>query len=323
MLRHAIRSLSLVALAPILAACATGAPAPVSTPTPAVAPTTAPQPTGWPGWQLPADGGELVPIPVSSELAVGENRFLLNLVDTQNEPLASPDRPVSLRFFDLAEDPAAPALTVDADYLPTIPQLPGLYRAMVEFDRPGPWGIEAVATEADGSARTGRMIFSVLEQTSTPPLGAQAPETDTPTAQTPAEIAAISTDRHPDASFYRTSVADALAQDRPFLLFFGTPAFCRTAVCGPVMEILKDVAPEFDGQVEVIHVEPYELHEVDGNLQPVLEGGQLVPVPSVIEWGLRTEPMIFAVDADGRVTAKLEGVASAQELRAAMAEIAD
>jgi hypothetical protein len=42
-----------------------------------------------------------------------------------------------------------------------------------------------------------------------------------------------------------------------------------------------------------------------------------VPVPATVEWGLPTEPYIFVVDSAGRVTAKFEGVASDDELRAA------
>ncbi len=322
MIRLPPRALLAGLLVTVLAACA--APTP-SMPAPATQPTdatAAPAPAAYPGWQLPQDGGELVPIPVTSELAVGENRFLLNLVDAENEPLAAPDRPVTLSFFDLAANPATPASMVEATYLPTIPQLPGLYRATVEFTRAGPWGIEVESAESDGTTRSGRMIFSVRPTSSTPPIGADAPATTTPTATSAEEIAAISSDQHPRPEFYRLSVDEALANDQPFLLFFGTPAFCRTATCGPAMEIVKDVAADYEGEVEVIHVEPYELHEADGQLQPVLREGQLVPVPAVAEWGLLTEPMIFAVDAEGKVRAKLEGVASEEEVRQAMEAVA-
>jgi hypothetical protein len=266
--------------------------------------------------------GELLPIVVSSELAVGENRFLLNLVDRANEPLASPDRPVELRFFHVEPVCDEPAVVVDATFLPTIPQLPGLYRAEVDFDRAGDWGLEAATTEADGSQRTGRMHFTVREQFSTPAIGAAAPPFDTPTADSADEIARISTDPEPDPDFYTTSISEALGAGEPFLLIFSTPAFCRTATCGPALDIVKSVAPEYKERVTFIHVEPYQLEMVDGQLQPVLSNGQLVPVPAVAEWGLLTEPYIFVVDAGGTVSAKLEGVASADEIRAALAEVA-
>lgn len=299
-----------VAFVMLLGAC-TSAPS-MTTPTPA---------TPASGWAQQGVN-DVLPIVVSSELAVGQNRFLLNLVDRQNEPLAAADRSVTLSFFDLATDADEPAVTVPGTYLPTLATLPGLYRATVELDRAGEWGLEVMTSDADGSPRSGRMVFNVRDEFSTPALGEQAPASETPTAETPDQIDAISTDDDPNPAFYTTAVADALAAGQPFLLIFSTPAFCRTATCGPALDIVKSVAPEFQDQATFIHVEPYELESVDGGLQPVLQNGQLVPVPSVVEWGLLTEPYIFVVNADGEVTAKLEGVASEAEIRAALEEVA-
>jgi hypothetical protein len=305
--RHT-RRVAVVLLALVLAACSGG---------PAGPSLSATAPADWPR----QGAQELVPIPVASELAIGSNRFLLNLVDPANEPLAAPDRPVELRFFDLATDAEQPAITVAGTYLPTIPQLPGLYRATVDFPRAGDWGLEVVATEADGSQRAGRVVFGVREESSTPAIGAYAPSTITPTGDDPPSIATISTDDDPVTAFYTTSVDRALDAGIPFLLIFSTPAFCRTAVCGPALDIVKSVAPEYGDRMTFIHVEPYELEMVDGALQPVLVDDQLVPVAPVVEWGLLTEPYIFVVSDVGRVTAKFEGVAAADEIRAALDDV--
>lgn len=298
----------------LLAAC---------TPGPALTPSPTPQPAiSYPGWP-PQASGELVPIPVLSEIVVGDNRFLLHLVDQANEPLASPDRGVTLNFYDLAADPATAATSAQGAYMPTVGTLPGLYRAHVSFDRAGEWGLEVVTAEPDGTSRSGRMVFAVRQESSTPALGAQAPASLTPTAATPDQIAEISTDSQPNPAFYRTSVDEALAAGEPFLVVFATPAFCQTAVCGPTMDIIKSVAPEFEDRVAFIHVEPYELAMTDGHLQPVLTQGRLTPVESVAEWGLLTEPYIFVVDREGRISAKMEGVASAEEIRQALTQVAD
>lgn len=311
------RLLALCLLLTLAAGC-TGSPGVGgATPTPNIAAG----PTIYPGWP-PQTTHELIPIPVSSELAVGPNRFLLNLIDQTNGSLVSADRPVELRFYDLANDPANPAATVAAEFLPIVDDR-ALYRAAVDFENAGDWGLEAVTTEADGSHRTGRMIFGVRPTTTTPAIGAQAPPVDTPTATTPAEIAVISTDPDPDPDFYRVSVADALNAGQPFLLIFATPAFCTSATCGPALDIVKSAAPDFKDRVDFIHVEPYELQQVDGKSQLVLSADN---VPSTVEavdaYGLRTEPYILVVDSDGKVTAKLEGVASAEEIRAALEAVA-
>ncbi len=39
--------------------------------------------------------------------------------------------------------------------------------------------------------------------------------------------------------------------------------------------------------------------------------------PWVTEWGLVSEPWVFVVDASGKVTAKFEGAATADEVEAA------
>jgi hypothetical protein len=278
--------------------------------------------TTYPGWP-PAASAELVPIIVSTELAVGRNRLLLNLRDSDNTPLASPDRAVEFRFFDLAANSATPQATVPAAYLSTSEGRPGLYRGMVDFPCWGEWGLEAVAREADGAARSGRVIFAVRSAPTTPAIGADAHPSDTPTAASPDEIGRLSTDTEPDPDFYRVSVKQALEEHRPFLLIFATPAFCSTATCGPALDIVKSVAPDFKDRVAFIHVEPYQLQVVDGHLQPLLTGDNLpIPVESVDRWGLPTEPYIFVVDSAGKVTAKLEGVASAEEIEQALSAVA-
>lgn len=331
--------LSAFVLGVAVAACSTGGPtAPPMPPPSGTSPTAGPtqdlstscvaggatgQATRYPGWPPDYDT-HLVPIPVSSELAVGANRFLLNLLDLQNEPLAAPDRAVEVHFYDLANDPASPAATADAAYLPTVEGLPGLYRANVMFECWGEWGLEVVARESDGSERTGRMIFPVRATSSTPAIGTAAPASQTPTASTAEEIAAISTDTEPDADFYLTSIDQALAEGSPFLVIFSTPAFCTSRTCGPALDIVKSVAPEFKDDVAFIHVEPYQLQLVEGHLQPVLsDQNRPIPVAAVTEWRLPTEPYIFVVDSNGLVTAKLEGVASADEVEEALQAVVE
>lgn len=260
-----------------------------------------------------------MPIVVSTELAVGTNRYLMTVIDRQNETLAAADRPVTLRFFELALNRDEPELTVAGTYMHILDALPGLYRAEVNFVSAGQWGVEVVTDEPDGSHRSGRLSFTVRESTTTPPLGAAAPASDTPTAQTAAQIAQISTDTNPDPDFYRLSIDDALANHEPFLLTFATPAFCKSATCGPALDVVKSVAAEFKDSVAFIHVEPYQLELVDGHLQPLFDArNQPIPVDAVNEWGLPTEPYTFAVDADGKVRVKLEGIAAPDELRQAL-----
>lgn len=299
------RLLSVLLAGLFLGACATG---------PAATPTA----TDW----VSQGAQDLVPIVVSSDLAAGQNRFLINVVDRQNQPLGSADRTAKLKFYDLAGNSSSPAVTADGAYMVVLSRLPGLYRAMVDFPHAGQWGLELTLTDADGTQRSGRLSFPVRETSTTPAIGAQAPATVTPTATTADGIHAISTDSAPDPDFYTTSVKQALAEHRPFMLVFATPAFCRTQTCGPALDVVKSVAAEYKDKVTFIHVEPYKLQMTDGQLQPVFNGTDLVPVQPTLDWGLPTEPYAFVVGADGKVTAKFEGIAGPDELKAALDQVA-
>jgi hypothetical protein len=276
-----------------------------------VTPSAAPA-ARYPGW--PGDGsvtttGDMVPILVSSEVAVGRDRFLFSLADPDNKLLASPDLPVHLRFFDLAVDPQKPELEADGRFIWAVPDQRGLYEAIVDFPQAGDWGVEVVATPKGGSPQAVRVTFPVRQQSQTPAIGAAAPLSDTPVLGPGIDIATISSDAHPDPAFYRLSVKQAIAAHEPFVLVFATPKFCTSQVCGPTLDTVKSVSTAFTGKVNFIHVEVYT------NLS---DAAHLQLVPSVTEWGLPSEPWVFVVDADGKVADKFEGAVSADDLKATL-----
>lgn len=314
MVTHVIRLAAALVLSVLAAACSAG---------PAVSPSPA-SPASYADWP-PNASYPLIPVPVSTELVVGPNRLLVNLIDAAtNASVASVDHPVQLRLYYLAADAANPAVTADSTFTPTIPQLPGLYRANLTFDRAGVWGLEAILDPGTATARTGRFIFDVRQTGTSPAIGAAAPSDDTPTATDAVGIAAISTDDDPDPDFYTTSISGALAAHEPFVVVFATPAFCRSATCGPTLDLVKTAAADFKGRLTFIHVEPYQLQMTDGHLQPVLDANNNpIPVQAVDDWGLPTEPYVFVVDGSGKVSAKFEGLASPEELSAAFAAVAN
>ena len=164
----------------------------------------------------------------------------------------------------------------------------------------------------------------MLDKASTVGVGQPAPATTNPTAaDVGGNLAMISSDAHPDPAFYQTTVADALAAHKPFVLVFATPAFCTSAQCGPTLDRVKAAAAAAPKDVVFINVEPYKLAYADGKLQPVLDAqGQLQTVDASNQWGLVSEPWIFTVGADGIVKGSFEGVVGDDELTAAIADIA-
>ncbi len=60
-------------------------------------------------------------------------------------------------------------------------------------------------------------------------VGDKAPASDTPTLDdVGGDISKISTDPKPDPGLLQTSIADAVAAKKPFVVAFATPKFCVT-----------------------------------------------------------------------------------------------
>lgn len=262
----------------------------------------------------------VIPVPVSSELAVGENRFVFSFLDAAgNVPVAAPDRTASVSFT------AADGMKVEAEspiFVWAIENERGVYVTHVTFPSAGPW-TAAFTTAAPGApSETIPFELDVRADRAVLGIGEPAPSVDTPTADdVGGDLARLSTDAEPVPSFYETSVEDALAAGEPFVLAFATPKFCATAQCGPTLDRLKPVATTHP-DVTFINVEPYELSFADGQLQVVADpSGQLNPVPAVRAYGLLSEPYIFVVDGNGIIRATFEAVFSAEEIEAALGAI--
>jgi len=275
----------------------------------------APAPAELSAWGKPTTTPTLTPYLVSNLISCGPARILFLFLDSQGKDVSAPDRTAKVSFYDLARDPATPVSTVDGTFIWTIQDVRGMYIADVTLPEAGTWGA-GFTTEAPGSpAETVRLTFEVHDDSPWVAVGERAPASKSPTlADVGGDISRISTDKAPDPAFYQTSVADALAAHKPFVLIFATPKFCTTAQCGPTLDRFKPIAAA-NPDVAFINVEPYQLKPVDGQLQPVLDAnGQLQATPTTNEWGLYFEPWMFAVDRDGIVRGSYEVAMSDQEL---------
>jgi hypothetical protein len=260
----------------------------------------------------------MLPILASSEFAKGPNRFLFSITDRQNRLLAAPDVSVDLAFYDVDVASEEIAFETDSRFLWAVEGVSGLYVAKVEFPSGGRWGTRFTATFPDGSIRTVRADYDVLEESHSPAIGSEAPSVDTPTVPLGGDLAGVTTDPDPEPRFYTTSIAGALEAGEPFVAVFATPAFCQTATCGPTLETVKGVAADHP-DLTFINVEPYVMSLQDGALRPVLDAnGRLQPAPWTTGWDLLTEPFIAVVDADGLVRAKFEGAIAHDELEEAI-----
>lgn len=316
------RALSLLAvLALLIAAC--GSAAPSASPSGAVC-GTAPEFAAAATWGGHADPAPtLTPYLVSNAITCGKARILFAFLDSANQPVSDPNRKATVAFYNLGRDPNKAVVTADGQFVWTIKDERGMYIVDVDLPEAGTWGAEFTTTAADaGGVETGeqtRMTFSVLDAPTSIAVGQKAPASKTPTvADVGGDVRKISTDATPDPAFYQTSVADALAAHKPFMLIFATPKFCTSAQCGPTLDLFKPVAAAHP-DVTFINVEPYKLQVTDGQLQPVLDAQNgLVTAEASDAFKLSSEPYIFVVGADGTVSSSFEMVFSPDEIEAAI-----
>jgi hypothetical protein len=266
---------------------------------------------GFAGWPKPGQitTSGIIPVLASSEKVAGKSRLLFVLVDELNRPIANENLEVEIGFFDLCADPAAPTEILAPTFAWGIAGERAFYVVTPEFARPGPWGAAvAVRDPATGATTGAKLQFTVSESGFGPRIGDAAPSLKTPTlADVGGDVRRVSTDPQPDPAFYETSLDDALAAREPFLLAFVTPAFCKSAQCGPTIDVVK--AAVKSAPIRVVAVEPYQLVYQDGRLKPVLEDGN---------YGIPTEPWLFVVGADGTIASSFEAVVGQEELAGAI-----
>jgi hypothetical protein len=257
----------------------------------------------------------VVPIIVNSQFGPGPNRFLFLFVDGQNNPVSTPDRKAEVAFTPPGGQATNPKA---ATFLWGIENVRGYYVLDADFDKAGDWKA-TFSTAAPGSAEvTLDLPFQVVQDPSAVAIGEKAPSVKTPTlADVGGDVSKLATDQHPNPDFYKVSEDKALAGHKPFALVFATPKFCASQLCGPQLDTVKAVAKAYPS-VTFINVEPYKLELKDGQLQPVLNGNELVPVPAVDAFGILSEPWLYVVDRNGVVRGSFEGVFAESELRTAL-----
>lgn len=281
------------------------------------------------------------PVVANSRLGVGPTRLAFALYDRSGSLVLNAE--VSAAFYRLDADHDG-ELAVEQDLYPVIvyenyeDELPPLssappsvapssthtismlhedpfgavYVANLELDRPEWWGAALTVTLDGETYGPLPYRFFVAEDTPEPAIGERVPASEQPTLDDVDDVTEISSAQQPIPEMYEMTVAEALANGRPSVIAFATPAFCQSRFCGPIIE--GAVAPvwyEYQDQANFIHIEPFDLEEARTN-------GRLVPVPQMEEWQLQTEPWIFVLDGQGRVVAKFEGIADSTEVRNAL-----
>ncbi|MBI2781597.1 MAG: hypothetical protein HYX55_07365 [Chloroflexi bacterium] len=283
---------------------------------------TAPALVGDPaGWSPPTTAPVVVPLIIAGagELACGPNRVLFTILDKDGRPIGAPDRTAKIAIFDLGRDATKPIATLDGTFIWAIENERGIYVANTTFPEAGLYGAEFTTAVGTATPVVVRLTFDVQPSSAVIKVGQKAPSSRTPTvADVGGDPTRISTDPTPDPAFYQTSVDQAIAAHKPFVLIFATPKFCTSAQCGPTLDRIKPYVTKYP-TVTFINVEPYKLKLVDGVLQADVDANnRLQNVAATDEWHLFSEPNVYVVDRNGIVTANFELIFSDAELTTAL-----
>lgn len=249
----------------------------------------------------------------SSDIGVGQERLLLGLSTVDGTRLEVPDATVAISVSPQS-DPSR-VQTAPGIWTNIVPDVTGLFRATFDFDEPGIW--QATLTP-EGGEPLEPVFVEVLSEPLAPALGSVAPIPATPTLDD-YPLEELTTDPDPDPAFYEMTLEEAISSGRPTVLVFSTPAYCQTASCGPLLDHVKNVAPDFP-DANFIHVEVFT-GLTDPDFAP--DAAHLAPSANVDGYSLPSEPWVFVIDGEGIVTARFEGVMAEVELSDALSALAE
>jgi hypothetical protein len=243
---------------------------------------------------------DLVVAPQNSTLLVGVNRISVALVDQRQQPVNG-----ARVTLDIVSGGTTLATRPLQWIGPTYANKP-VYNGTARFPHSGAYTLVAHATLADGSTRTGRVDVSATTHSPELPVSFKAPTvaqrilTDPNT--TPSDIDS----GVPPDDWHTATIAQGVAQHRPMLLYFGEPGFCATAVCGPVVGIVKQLCATYCDKLLFQHIEVRTPPGAHGPFNP-----------AYVAFGLSSEPWIYLVNSDGVVADRFEGPVTLDELRGA------
>ncbi len=260
-----------------------------------------------------ADGsqdGDLVlvsMVPEGTVAAGSEARLPLGLGDVRGTLVK--DAPATLTFSVEGADG-----TEVASGLEVARHDAGLPRAyfplVVPVDAPGFYTARAAL---DGTPLDAAFQVVAADEVTIPEPGEAFPSLTTPTTADPAGVDPICT-AEPPCPLHEVDLASVLGS-QPVALLVSTPAFCQTAICGPVLDVFVAARDEYP-DVAFIHVEVY------ASADEVEEQGLEAPLsPTVQALGFGFEPALMLIGADGALSQRLDVIYDEDELREALGTV--
>ncbi len=258
--------------------------------------------------------------PAAAVLREGNNRFSFGVFTVEREQITDADvalyaapggindapaiGPFPARIEDLTTEPAFRARSTSED--PDAAKV--IYVTDLPLNRRGEWSFGALVKQGSGYGASLLATPSLVGQFDPVGVGDTAPRVSTPTADEVADIAEIDT-RTPPGTMHDQDLADVLGK-KPVVLLFATPALCQSRICGPVVDVAEQVKRDHGDEVAFIHQEVYLDNDLSKGLRPPLKA-----------YRLESEPWLYVIDREGKVSTVIEGAYSVDELEAAVQKV--
>ena len=272
-----------------------------------------------PARNIPPDQvGKVNAVVAGSDWFVGENNFVFGITNSKDQPEGGATARAT--FYDLRDQAnPRPAFSVDA-----VQSAPGVgkqtthvhadgethvhggqddnrvgYYAKAKFDHAGFWGLAVEATLKDGTKGVSTVSFQVYPKPNIAAPGMPAIKSDNLTKADVKDIAEIDSGTPPN-DMHDVKIKDSIANHRPLVIVFSTPAFCTSRFCGPVNEEVESLQETYKDRVDFVHIEIWRNFD------------QKLMNPTAKEWliwpdGSLREPIVYVVDKNGTIYDRWEG----------------
>ena len=246
----------------------------------------------------------------TTDLGKGSNRFAFVLISSQGFVRAMP---VDVSIFEL--NAPLEIGTYEAYPVEWGVQNRIMYVTNVVFTSKGKWNA-TIEFEHNQSNQRAEVSFEVQEKPRSPMVGEVAPVVNSKTLDDVDDMSELSTGTISQPELYRHSIAKVLKSDRPSVITFSSPAFCRNEVCGPQVEVIAELYDYKKEEAFFIHSEVYDNpEEIQGNLEVARFSEAL------FEWGLSSLQWTFIVGCDGHVFNRFQGFVALGELTEALNDL--
>ena len=104
----------------------------------------------------------------------------------------------------------------------------------------------------------------------------------------------------PSNDMHDVKIKDSIANGRPVVIVFSTPAFCASRFCGPVNEEVEDLHDKYTDTVDFVHIEIWR--DITKQVLNVTAKEWLVRPD-----GGMSEPYVYVIDKTGTIYNRWEG----------------